>query len=213
MRKKIILILLVGIIAISSFSIGYIAFILINTPNDDTPKFYIAIDDTYYNSGGMGEFVYGNKTYIRIGGAGRGGSGLFKFDLRDKPEQWSKLEVSFSAKYKYASQLITIRLLSVNWNESMTSKEIRDILRYPNPNWETPYFLNPRKTSTSFEGVYTFKFDIIYYLERADENIGDCLNNYDSITIELSPVIHNSFDIYSKEADVNKTWLPQLIWS
>ena len=96
MRKKIIL--LVGIIVISSFSIGYITSILISNSilnNNDTPKFYIAIDDIEIRVGtnpfeSNVKIAYDYDS-VPIGG-GRGF--LMRFDLRNKPRSWSKCVIS-----------------------------------------------------------------------------------------------------------------------
>lgn len=70
MRKK--LILLIGIIVISSFSIGYIATILINNAsnpiNDKIPEFFIVIDDIYwYKDIDNNNHFFGSDDYLKSG--------------------------------------------------------------------------------------------------------------------------------------------------
>ena len=105
--------LLIGIIVISSFSIGYITSILISnstpngdTPNGDAPKFYIAIDNMWLTTG------TGNTGEPRpVSSTLRGGmtqtqtastdyhETYIRFNLIDKPNNWNKVEVSL---YKYS---------------------------------------------------------------------------------------------------------------
>ncbi len=67
-NKKILALFgIIGIVAISSFSIGYITSIVINTPIDDTPKLYIATDDTYLYGIGNDDKPQGNETFIMAG--------------------------------------------------------------------------------------------------------------------------------------------------
>lgn len=208
-NKPFLIGILIGIIVIGGIAIFPI-IIELNKPKPIEPILYIAIDDTFYKDWGTGEQCYGNRTYIRIGE--NGGYGLLKFDLTNKPKEWNNLEVSFRIMSNHRAEMVYIQFLCCNWNESMTCEEIRDEVRYPNPDWQTASFREPLNASANLGKEYTYKFDIIHYLNRANLNITSCLNDYDSITVLLKPY-DPVFTIYSKEADITIDKLPQLIWS
>jgi len=213
MRKKALL--LIGLSILIVFGIGIITSVLIlNVPDEpdkpNEPKLYIASDDTYYSGRDSRETVNGNKTLLVAGRyVNASGSSIhytfIKFDLKDKPKKWDNLEVSFYV-YEYLRERDAVMYVQVlqykyDWNETMPSYDIR---------WNVP------QLSYDFQMKFIlglYKFNITNHWEEIENN--------ESFTIIIFGYGGNSstgyFDnhilIHSKEANVSKAWLPQLIWS
>lgn len=92
-------------------------------------------------------------------------------------------------------------LLPYNWNEEMAGYEIKSNLPY---------------ITMSFYWYHSLglqKINITEYIQNSETITlmiwGDCYYKVDSYYISES----NYIMMYSKEANVDKAWLPQLIWS
>lgn len=196
--------IIIGIITITGFAIIPIIIELNKPPH----IYYIATDDTYYSGSDFSETVNGNRSFLV---AGRyinvSGSSFYyafiKFDLKNIPKRWVKCEFSFYV-YEYERNYwnANIMILSNDWNEEMNSFDIDSNL--------------PTHSGADFYWEHNFG------LQRID--ITDFIGNNESITIRIGAhgtystggslvFINNYMIIYSKEADVDKAWLPQLIWS
>ncbi len=228
MRKKIIL--LVGIIVISSFSIGYITSLLISnstpngdTPNGDTPKFYSAIDNMWLTTGtgntgeprpvsstlrgGMTQTQTASTDYHEI---------YIRFSLIDKPNNWNKVEVSlykYSFYKQYNAPTIWVDLFEGNWTEEYITNEI--------------YWDLKNRFGSGFTSILGYSIGF----HRVD--ITDFIKGYNGTTfsIHISTGQPNRNDgtivLYSNrwdggepylpyvlpENDSYKNYLPQLIWS
>ena len=203
MRKKIILILLVGIIAISSFSIGFISILVINNaPNNDTNNLNIAIEDSYvrgYNNNDS----FGNLEYLKIEEAIPVGWRehtyiLMKFDVSNYNETCvlSFYIYRITPNSIQGDGSIGIYIFKSGWNEDMNSREI----------------INSYVDDREFEyGIMS----IPIMIGLVEIDISDYLQyTNDTITLRLRHLpLDGEVYIYSKEANVNKEYLPQLIWS
>lgn len=229
MRKK--LILLVGIIVISSFSIGYITSILVsnNTPNapiddtpiDDIPKFYIATDDIWFTEYKYTPDYYFDRfrpdmNYLRVNGGEDGTANpdysvmYIRFNLTNKPNNWSKCEISlyefgFSKLGSYAVSF-SVDLFEGNWNETSGNTEVY---------WKIERISHSLGYSIGFK-----KLDITNFIKnnetismriyaRNQNKWRGSLSFYSSEWDGLEP----DFPYILPENDTYLNYLPQLIWS
>ncbi len=205
MRKKIIL--LIEVIIISSvFIIGiYIPSI------EESKKSYIATDDTYYSGVDNNEIVNGNKISLIAGRYNTNTSSSFyytfiKFDLRNKPEVWNIVEISlYIYEYKREEYWLpdaNIWLLFNDWNEHMNHGDIKDSL----PTWSGGDFYWEHNLGLHRINITNYIGDneiiTIRIGAHGTYRVGTQLRDYNNYVM-----------IYSKEANVNKDYLPQLIWS
>lgn len=209
-KKRRISILVIGIVAISGFSIGYITSILIsnNIPHND-PKLYIATDDIQFVNANPRLDI--NQSKIRIGYYGMNiGTNwvydfLIKFDLTDKPQDWSKCEFQI---YKSSihpavigNPLLRLMLCELNWTDETIDWRYHDLYQY-----------------------YTWRVDLSHteYLINYNENgfqrfdITDYIMNNETITVGSRSILtkyESWVYIYSTEANIGNEYKPQLIWS
>jgi len=225
LRKKIIL--FIGIIVISSFSIGYLTSILVNIPNndspndDDTPKFYIAIDDVWFTKyRSTPDYYYNNfrpdMNYLKTGGGNDGTANpsydviYIRFNLTNRPNNWSKVEISLYEYnfYKLGDYVVSFRtdLFEGDWNETSGNTEVY---------WK-------------IEDIdYSLRYKVGFH--RID--ITDYIKNNNTISMRIYVKVQNrwrgSISFYSSEwdgldpdfpyilpeNDTYKHYLPQLIYS
>jgi len=222
MRKKLVL-LLVVIIVISSFSIGFITSILVNnsTPND-TPKFYIAIDNMWLTTGtgntgtprtvdshlraGMSQTQTATTGYHEA---------YIRFSVANKPNKWSKVEISLY-KYSFYKQInaptIWVDLFEGNWTEEYITNEIYWDLK-DHTGWGFSSILGyslgfHRVDITDFIKDYNGTTFSIHIYGRGNYNDGTIVlysNRWDNSDLYLPYVL--------PENDSYLNYLPQLIWS
>ena len=187
------LILIIGVIFVSGIIIGVsVSTIYFNSGS----KSYIAIDDTF--KGLLSDEINGNKDYVTHGGCGY--HGLFRFNLDDKPKQWKKVEISLYI-YRWEDGGSTIVLFESNWTETMTNRDLGTCMT----NYACYWIVNLR---------YILWLNGTIGIQRVD--ITDYIKDNTSISISLHDHVENrdgTVWIHSKEAEVNKAYLPQLIWS
>lgn len=221
LRKKImLLIVMIGIVAISSFSIGYVAFILINNNIPKLPETIIASDDImvvqyWVDNSTYGERVdnseilregyhisnenWSTREFYRI---------WIQFKLPTELRAWSKciLRVNvfnFVDKREIGRYGFRIHV-NTTWDESMSITEFRDNCDNM-VDWDFMDINTVRSTGY-----------IIY-------DMSEYIENSESITVNF--YIQNAhldyedyfedmyFEIHSKDFDISKEYLPQLIWS
>lgn len=202
LKAHIKLVVIISAILIS----GLVFLIVIYIPSiEESKKEYIATDDSFYSGHDFMETFNGNKTYLIAGRYNTDtGSAIYytfiKFDLTNKPKIWNNLEVSFYV-YEYLRErdaVMYVMFLPYEWNEQMPTYDIR---------WNLPFL--------------TAHFSIRFYLGLQKINITNYIENNESITMvifgyggnQLIGYFENHIIIYSKEANVSRVWLPQLIWS
>ena len=226
MKKKIIL--LIGVIVISSFSIGYITSILINnsTPNNDSnndvPKFYIAIDDIWFTRyGSLPNYYYDNirpnMNYLVVGG-GEDGTATpdfhvtyIRFDLNNKPTSWTKVEISlYEWNFNKMSDYVVdfrIDLFEGNWNETSGNTEI--YWKVEEVDYSLRYKVGFHRTDiTDYIKYFNETISMRIYTNHNNRWKGS-LYFYSSEWDGLDP----EFPYILPENDTYKNYLPQLIYS
>lgn len=173
------------------------------------PIHHIAIDDTYCGGIDKLETVNGNKNYLL---AGRYNNvswsswfySFIQFNLTNKPKHWKECEFSFYV-YEYErtyTKLANIMILFDDWNEQMNGEEIKDNL--------------PTHSGGDFYwdfGLGLHKLNMTNYIGNT-ENITIRIGIHGTYRIDNQLQFFNNYVmIYSKEANVEKAYLPQLIWS
>lgn len=208
LRTHIKLVVIISAILIS----GLVFLIGIYIPSiEESKKSYIAIDDTYHAGGDRRETVNGNKAYL-IGGRCIDASGshwfysYLQFDLTNKPKYWNKCELSIyiteynRGDYIKEARFIRVVLYVAKWNELMAGYDIRE--RYYHSNRSDNFY------PCSHFRLGLMKINITNYIKNDLK-----YNESVSIRIGYSSQYEESIIYHSKEANVSKVWLPQLIWS
>ncbi len=183
-----------------------------NIPDEPTPEpepiFYIGIDDSYTN--GRSSYIFGNETYLKIT-EGWNDITFIRFNLIDKPKNYSKVEISlyiYSAyeNCPFGDIAIWIKLFESNWTEEMTSTEL--------------YEMNYLNTDTYWDWSITLGYSgyIKYKIGIQKIDITNYIKNNETISLSIEGGYDRGgwesfIGIHSKEANVNKSYLPQLIWS
>ncbi len=186
--------IIIGIIVIGGIAIFPI-IVELSKPIEPKPIYYIATDDS--SRWAQWDDVWGNETWVRSGG---NSEGYIKFDLTNKPRYWEKVEISLYI-YKWLYGGATIVLFESNWNESMMSKELTQYT-----DWSIcDFWICLHHTQYLNGSVGLQRIDITNYIQNTNVSISVKLEN----RYDRDGTIH----IYSKEANVDKAWLPQLIWS
>lgn len=212
-NKKLILVF--SIIFVSGLTIG----LLISTMElpKSKPKYYIAIDDIsmVWNSpefhaefNGSQIFIvsgnYASDIYSRFYGA------WIQFDLTDRPDNWKSVEISlYNFEYdgldKFKGIDLDLWAYKQDWNDTMTHAEIKSIIQFGD------YWRDDIPN--------TDKLTIDLGLQRINitNQIKDYFDNGHNgfVSLRLSGMVGASgyVKVYSKEANVDKSYLPQLIWS
>jgi len=214
LRKKImLLIVMIGIVAISSFSIGLI--LISNIPPESPPpeQSFIAIDDMYWYKELVDEesinHFFGSESYLKCGRKdatyyyGHYGTS-FRFPIINKPSNWVKCEISL-----YIYQITGYFNESRDWLLSVYEGTWHEDIQY---GWDYYWHLGNFNVSLN---IGFNKIDITDYIiqpeAQSNETVSLTLYPYIKGTVwsDLDVMVY----IYSKEAYMNKTYLPQLIWS
>jgi len=221
LRKKImLLIVMIGIVAISSFSIGYVAFILINNNIPKLPETIIASDDIMVVQYWVDNSTYGervdNPEILREGyhiSDGNWSTREFyriwiQFRLPTILKNWSKcilqVHICNSVDDRKIGEYGFRIHANTTWDESMSITEFRDNCDNK-VDWDFMDIDTVRST-----GIITY--DMSEYIENSKSIT---VNFY----IQNAHLEHEDyfedmyFEIYSKDSNVDKEYLPQLIWS
>ncbi len=235
MRKKISeirdnkkLVLVIGVVFISGIIIG----VSISTINFSNPKkYYVAINDIGFRGTNNSPFSDNNKLAYNLprvffGSSSTGTANpsvngfLMRFNLKDKPSNWVKCEISL---YVYSvSTLKTttkIYLFEGNWTEEEWDgygNYMRDIEIY----WKIEDYVETNTVSNSDIGfeitditeyintITTDTFSILVYPGKLEYY--NCIGSiYSSEWDGLDP----DFPYILPENDSYRNYLPQLIWS
>ena len=221
MNKKLtILSIGIGVIIVSSFSIGFMVSTLINNPIDNT-KLYIAIDDIWFTKyGSTPDYYYDNirpdMNSLMVGGGNDGTANpsysvaYIRFDLRNKPSSWEKCEISLYeySFYKMSDYVVGFRvdLFEGDWNETSGNTEV--------------YWKIERVSMTLGYSVGFKKLDITNYIKNNNTismRIYVSVQNKWKGTIRFYSSewdgIEPDFPYILPENDSYNNYLPQLIWS
>ena len=190
---------------------GFVFIIGIYIPSKEIyDREFIVIDDTYHSGRDHAHTINGNKTLLI---AGRYNNetwsswfySYLQFDLTNKPKVWENCELSiYITEYNRGDYIKEYRILRVvlfygtEWNELMTGDDILDIYGHSTTYYTYYYPFGQFKLGN-------VKISITDYIEGFNESV--------SIMIGFGGADEESIIYYSKEANVNRAWLPQLIWS
>lgn len=217
LRTHIKLVVIISAILISGLVVIISIYIPLKEIYESEPNRNIAIDDTF--TYGLNEDDYfGHLPYLKSQDSDLEYTHvLMKFDCKEKPS--SRVNISFYIyeNYDYCSWEYLRMWLSTNiyngirtmsWNENMNSKEILDIYNNNSLTRQLggaePNFWNTTVGFVNFE-ITDFVFDLYDNIDLSE------------ITLQILEV-HGMWNegyilIHSKEANVPKEYLPQLIWS
>lgn len=206
--------IIIGIIVIGGIAIFPI-IIELSKPIEPKLIYYFAIDDVSMRWNQPDGFN-GSETFI-VSGSYKSSfySAWIQFDLTDRPNNWKSVEISlynFESDGEYNFKGIDSDLYGYiqDWNDTMTHEEFKSIISWI----DEPYY-------------YWSETDLGYNIRLTNElglqriNITNPIKDYFDkgyngfVSLLLSGMYGDSgyVRVYSREADVNKTWLPQLIWS
>ena len=221
LRKKLVLLIgIIGIVVIGSFSIGYVAFILINNNIPKLPETIIASDDIMVVQYGYPESPtkerVDNSEILREGyhiSDGNWSTREFyriwiQFKLPTELRAWSKciLQVNvfnFVDKREIGRYGFRIHI-NTTWDESMNIAEFRDNC--------------DNMVDWDFMDINTVRLTgfIIYDMSEYIENSESITVNFyiQNAHLEYEDYFEDMyFEISSRDSNVSKEYLPQLIWS
>lgn len=201
-KSKLKIIVIIFVVFISGLTIG-IGISLIEIPKGK-PKSYISTEDLYVQTNGA---ILWNRTYLKFG---YGNEAYLRFDLRHKPRNWEKCEISLYTYLNHNEYIPNdqywVDIFEGNWTEPGISWEEQQEQEYYQNVWSKNiiYWNIERIGGVSHSIGFTI-LDITDYIKN---------NQTVSIKIYTGNIIYDSYAfIYPCEATVDKEYLPQLIWS
>ena len=202
---------IIGLAIISSFAIIPMIPEIIKF-FEPKPIYYFAINDVSMKWN-QPEGFNGSEVFIVSGEEShKFYSAWIQFDLTNRPDNWKSVEISLynfesGGEYNFGGIALSLYVYIRDWNDNMTHEEFKSCISdYPYYHW--------RDTNLG----YNVRLHNELGLQRINitSQIIDCFNKgYNQrISLLLSGMYNSGYcKVYSREANVNKTRLPQLIWS